>query len=391
MSRRALAGLLVVALFATVALWAIGWPASAARGNDFASFWVMGRMLLDRQDMYDFDAYVAAHRAIGNPALSIVAARLPASYPLTTALLCAAFAVFPVAIAAPLWLVSQTLLAVAATVALARRIFAAATFRRDLFVLLGLAVSSQPAWLLAGGGNMGGFLLAIAASSTALLIDGRALAAGAVAGLFVIKPHVLLFAFAALALTLPRATALRFVAGAGAVAGALTLVTLVLDPRWIGELLDQLGGLSAFASRQATVFGLLGPDLAVLAWAIVGACLVAFVVWARRARPSLPVLVAAAIPLSLFCTRYGWSYDHLLLVVTAAVIVGSVADAPARSRWIVTLALTVVLVPMTWGLYGLAFQRGEESFSAFVPLAMLAVLALSLRMRAVIRPRYAGA
>ena len=374
---------LAAASVATLVLYVIGWPASTYRDNDFASFWVMGRMLLDHQDQYDFDAYVAAHHAIGSRAYTIVAAGVPAFYPLTTALLCAMFAVFPVALAAPLWLVSQVVAAVAAVVALGRRIFPAATLRRDLFVVLGLAAASQPAWLLAYGGNIGGFLLAIAASSTALLIDGRVFAAGAVAGLLVIKPHLLLFALVALLLALPRATAVRFLAGASVVAGALTAVTLLLRPGWIAELLGELGAIATFASRQATVFGLLGPDLAALEWGIVGACLVGLVVWARSARPPVEVFIAAAVALSLFCTRYGWSYDHLLLVVTAAVTLGLVADASTRSRWIITLALAVVLVPMAWGLYGLAFQRGEESLTALVPLAMLGVLALAVTSRRV--------
>jgi glycosyl transferase family 87 len=381
MRPRTVAIVLGVAALSTALLVAIGWPASAYRDNDFASFWVMGRMLLDGRDQYDFAAYLAAHRAIGSRALTIVVEGTPTFYPLTTALLCAVFAAFPLAVAAPLWLVSQIVAAAAAVVALGRRLFTAATLRRDLFVVLGLAASTQPAWLLAGGGNMGGFLLAIAASSAALLIDGRAFAAGAVAGLLVIKPHVLLFAFVALVLVLPRATVLRFLAGAGSVAGALTAFTLLLRPSWIAELLDQLGRIATYASRQATVFGLFGPDLAALEWVIVAACLIAYVVWARRARPSVPVLVAAAIPLSLFCARYGWSYDHLLLVITAAVVIGLVAASTPRARWTVILTLAVVLVPLTWALYGLAFQRGEESLSALVPLATLGVLALAMRLR----------
>jgi hypothetical protein len=379
----------VVAAAATAVLYVVGWPASLYRDNDFASFWVMGRMLLDGRDMYDFDAYLAAHRAIGSKALTIVVAGTPTFYPLTTALLCAPFALLPLALAAPLWLVTQAVLAVSALVALGRRLFPH-TLSRDLLMVLGLGVAFQPAWLLAAGGNMGGFLVAIVASSTALLLSGRSLAAGAVAGLLVIKPHLLIFALVALLLTLPRATAVRFLAAAAVVGAGLTLVTLLLNPRWIAELLAEVGAIATYASRQATVFGLLGPDLAALEWGIVVASLVGFVAWARRARPSLAVLVAAAIPLSLFCSRYGWSYDQLLLVVTVAVIVGLVTGSAPAVRMGVLLALAVALVPLPWALFAMAYQRGDESLTAVVPLAVLAVLALALRVGSA-APRPAGA
>ncbi len=307
----------VVAAAATAALYVVGWPAALYRDNDFASFWVMGRMLLDGRDMYDFDAYLDAHRAIGSKALTIVVAGTPTFYPLTTALLCAPFALLPLALAAPLWLVTQAVLAVSALVALGRRLFPR-TLSRDLLMVLGLGVAFQPAWLLAAGGNMGGFLVAIVASSTALLLGGRILAAGAVAGLLVIKPHLLIFALVALLLKLPRAA------------------------------------------------------------------------WARRARPSLAVLVAAAIPLSLFCSRYGWSYDQLLLVVTVAVIVALVSASAPAVRMGVLLALAVALGPLPWALFAIAYQRGDESLTAVVPLAILAVLALALRVGSA-GPRPAGA
>ena len=370
----ALAGAIVV-----VVLYAIGWPASLYRDNDFASFWVMGRMLLDGRDQYDFNAYVEAHRAIGSRALTIVVAGTPTFYPLTTALLCAPFAAFPLPIAAPLWLVAQVILGLRALVALGRALFPQ-TLRRDLVLLMGLAVAFQPAWLLAAGGNIGGFLLAIVASSAALLITGRAYAAGAVAGLLVVKPHLFVFALLVLLLTLPRATVARFFGATAGVAGGLTVITLLIRPGWIGELLAELGAIAAYASRQATVFGLLGPDNAVLAWSIVAASLIAVVAWARWKKPPTAFVIAAAIPLSLFGTRYGWSYDHLLLLVTVAVTLAILSPAPERTRAVMLFALAIAVVVVPWSTYVIAFQRGDESWSAIVPLTVLLVMAVAMRV-----------
>ncbi len=376
--RRALV-VIAIAGVCAAALYALGWPEAQYRHNDFASFWVMGRMLLDGQDQYDFNAYVAAHQAIGSRALTIVVAGTPTFYPLTTALLCAPFAVFPVAIAAPLWLVSQVVLGAGALVALGRTLFPQ-TLRRDLTLLLGLAVAFQPAWLLAAGGNIGGFLLAIVASSAALLVSGRAYAAGAVAGLLVVKPHLFVFALLVLLLTLPRATLVRFFGAAAAVAGGLTAITLLIRPSWVLQLIAELGAIAAYASRQATVFGLLGPDNALLAWGIVIASLFAVVAWARWKSPPAAFILAAAIPLSLFGTRYGWSYDHILLLVTVAVTLAILAPAPDRMRIALLLALAIAAIALPWATYVIAFQRGDESWSAIVPLAVLLVLAVATRV-----------
>jgi hypothetical protein len=370
---------LTVGLAAVAVLYVIGWPASPYRDNDFASFWVMGRMLLDGQDMYDFNAYVEAHRAIGSRALTIVVAGTPTFYPLTTALLCAPFAAFPLTIAAPLWLVTQIILGARALFALGRALFPT-TLRRDLALLFGMAVAFQPVWLLAAGGNIGGFLLAIVGSSAALLVSGRPYAAGAVAGLLVVKPHLFILAFIVLLLTLPRAALVRFFGAAAAVAGGLTVITLLIRPGWIGELLAELGAITAYASRQATVFGLLGPDNAVVAWTIVAASLIVMVAWARWKKPPAEFILAAAIPLSLFGTRYGWSYDHVLLLVAVAVTLAIISSAGERTRVAMLLAIAIAVVVLPWTTYAIAFQRGDESWSAVVPLAMLLVLAVAARV-----------
>lgn len=242
-------------------------------------------------------------------------------------------------------------------------------------MLLALAAASQPAWLLAAGGNLGGFLLATVATSAALLLSGRSSAAGAVAGLPVVKPHPLLVAIPLLLLTLPRAVAVRVIASALATGGALVVASLLVRPGWASELVAQMPRMTGYATRQATVFGLVGA--AAYAWGVVVALAVAFVVWARRARPPMSLLAAAAVPVSLFAAPYGWSYDQLLLAVTAAAVVGLVARAGRAWRAVMLVLPAAALVMVPWTLYALAFRRGEESWSAVVPLTVLGVMAMA--------------
>ena len=295
---------LAIAVAAVIGLAVFGWPAGQYRDNDFAAFWVGSRMLLDGRDPYDFAAFLDMHQRIGSRGLAIDPPCCPAGYvyPLTAALLFAPFALLPISLAAPLWLVTQVSLALAALIALARRLFGR-TLRRDLPVLLALAISCQPAWLLAAGGNLGGYLLAIAATSGTLLLAGRPAAAGAVAGLLVVKPHPLLIAFALILLALPRRSAIRMLAGAGSVAGAIVLVTLLLQPGWITEFLAPFGRIGDTPVPRSTIFGLLGGTGPVV-WVIVAALLTGFLFWARRGQP-LPVVIGAAVPVSLFSIPYG--------------------------------------------------------------------------------------
>src|SRR5512133_574828 len=177
MSARIVIAVVLIDAIATAALAAIGWPASVYRHNDFAGFWVGSRLLLDGVDPYDFGPFLDLHRQIGSQGLAINPPGTAYGYPLTTALIFAPFALLPIELAAPLWFVVQATLATAAIAALALVLFRD-TFRRDLPVLLAVGACSQPASLLAAGGNLGGYLLAIAGSGTALLLAQRPLVAG---------------------------------------------------------------------------------------------------------------------------------------------------------------------------------------------------------------------
>lgn len=380
MTRRRLAWsavTVVIAVATAAVLSASGYPADRYRHNDFMGFWAGSRALLDGIDPYDPAAWVALHERVGSHGLSIVPPRTGYGYPLVTAVVFLPFALLPVEVAAPLWLVAQAVVALAATIALASVLFRA-TLRRDLPLLLALGGTSQPAWVLAEGGNIGGFLLAAAAGATSLLVAGRPFAAGVVAGLLVVKPHLFAIAIPLVLLSLPRTAALRMLAGGGLTALALLAVSLAVRPGWVAEWLVPVERLHAAPVSRADVFGLFPPGAQALAWIAAAFLVAGALLWLRRGR-SPAVVVGVALPISLFTAPYAWSYDDLVMLVSVSVVLASIAPLPTRDRTPVLAFLVLVVVALPWVLYALAFRQGDEAWSAVVPLTILAALFMALR------------
>ena len=359
--RRALA-VLLAACATVVVLGAADWPASAYRDGDFTQFWVEPRALVEGGDPYDAAWWTAAHERLGqrpeNP---------QAVYPPHDAIAFLPLAVLPLPYAAAAWIVAQVVAVAVAVGLLASRILPRAG--RGLF--FALCLSFQPLWLLVVGANVTGFLFAAIAAAFVAASERRLFRCGALLGLLVVKPHP--FAFLALALlvraTWPERRSLAI--GTLLTGGPLVAITLALRPAWYVEWLRSAYALAGSPRSNATVWtldrvaGLPSWSALVVAAGVV----IAFAVWLVRTRPSLATTFAGGIPVSLALAPYGWSYDHLQLLVPIAV---ALALAGRRPAVLAPIAVLVTVVP--WALYVLAFQRGGEELSVLTPLLVLALL-----------------
>ncbi len=373
---RSLAVALGACVVATIALAAIGWPYEYYyRHSDFMSFYLGSRSIIEGIDPYDADAWRAMHVAVGTSGHSLIPNRTGYGYPLTTAVLALPFALLPPAVAAASWFVAQIALAGAGLAALARRLFPA-TMGRDMPVLVAMAAASQPAATLAFAGNVGGFLLAIAAFTAAFLADRRYAAAGAVAGLALLKPHPFLLAAPLVFLLLPDRARWRFLGGAAVVSASVVAISLALRPEWILGWLNSAIRLQAINQDRANAWGPTPHDARWLGWILLALFAVVFLVWLRWRRPTGPALIAGVLPLSLFAAPYVWSYDHSVLFVTAAVCVAAIAPLADRVRAGRMAIVAAVFVLLPWLLYVLSFRlEGEEPMTALVPVVALAALA----------------
>jgi hypothetical protein len=365
-------GALVIAVcvVAVALLATVGWPASSYRHSDFTGFWSGGRAILEGRSPYEIGYWLELHARIGSRGSAIVPAGTAFGYPLPTALVFAPIALFPVAVAAPLWFVSQVALAGSALFALARSLFGAA-WRRDLPVLFAIVASSQPAWVLAEGGNIGGFLLAIVAGGVALLLRGHAFLSGCALGLLVIKPHPFLLFAPALLLAAPARHRVPLAAGGLFSSATLVGLAFLLRPDWLAGWLTAARRIGGAPVGRANIWGIAeSPWLGGLVLLLLIAVLL---LW-QRERRAPAVVAAAALPLSLLAAPYGWSYDQLVLAVSVAACLSLIGSMRAPLRAAALALVAAVLVPLPWLLYALAFKRGDESASLLTPLAVFATL-----------------
>lgn len=369
-----LAGLAVCA-GAVLALALVGWPANVYRNSDFVQFYSGARAIAEGASPYDTSWWTALHERLGSGAVlrappHPVAGPLDwtTPYPLWTFLVLLPFGLLPFAVAAPAWVVAEAAALVVSLLSFVRGLRYKA---RDAIVFAGFTLAFQPLWLTPSTGNVSAFVAAAFVGAFAAALAGRGALAGALASLVLLKPQSYLIAMPVLLLALPRgprSTALLFAALAAAALGA---GSWLVQPGWVAPWLANARALQATEFSNATGWTVhrLIPGAAPLVSAIVvalaGAALTA---WWWRARPSYRVLVAAALPISVFVSPHGWTYDSLALLASLGIAIGCVDLRGHRVPRLAVIAAVFCVLP--WLLYLSDMSGNGEELSALVPLAV---------------------
>lgn len=245
-----------------LALTISGWPALRYVHQDFIGFWAAGRILLAGGNPYDPAQFKAMHDLVGSTGLEIVPSGWGFGYPLATAIATLPFAVLPVPFSAPLWLLSQLVVALGAVGLLTRTVAPSANWPAK--VLLFFILISHPVQILAQDGDMGGFLLASVAGGVTLVLRGHHLAGGALLGLLVVKPHPFLWFIPILMATLivrRPPDAVRLAIGGMTTTASLLAASFAFRPNWVNEWLATVGGIQALNRPRPNAWGLIGPNL----------------------------------------------------------------------------------------------------------------------------------
>ncbi|HVR88234.1 MAG TPA: glycosyltransferase family 87 protein [Candidatus Limnocylindria bacterium] len=357
-----------VAMF--IAFGATGMPASTYRNGDFLQFWLQPQALGADVSPYDPVWWAVMHARLGIHPLFPQAV-----YPPYDAIVFLPIALLPLAYAAAAWLVGQLVAVGAVALLIARRI----GVRGQRSVFLAVVAGFQSVWLLVVGGNVTGFLFAALGAAYIAALDRRPFRCGVLLGLLVAKPHPFVIVGLAALACATRTERRGLVLGALATAAPLIVLTAVLHPSWYVEWLPSALGLQGTGGSNATIWTIgrtFGSQSPLAGAAIALALIAALAVWLRRARPSLGVAIAAAIPVSLAVAPHGWSYDQLQLLIPIAFVLDRIGTLPSRARAIALTAIALGASTLPWLLYVVAFRRGGEELSVLTPIAVFAAVLL---------------
>lgn len=300
--------------------------------------------------------------------------------PLWTAVVMLPFGALPLEVSASLWMA----VSIGGVVLGMHWIWAAVGGSARLApVFAACVVASQPFWLLLVGGQVNGLLVGLVGAAVRLAASGRHGWSGALLVALVLKPQVAgAFVPAVLIREAVRGRS-RPLIGAALMAAALVGASLALRPGWPAGWLDEIGGRRlGYAGLLPSAWGLANDLFGTLAWApaLIGAAvlLVAAIV---RHRPLTPTTFAAlALPLSLFAMPHIWSYDFLVLALPWGVAL-ALADRLRGARRTVMLAATVLVASLLpWSLFAVGITRGQENWSALVPVATALLVAAAHRL-----------
>lgn len=321
--------------------------------SDFGGIWAGARAIVVGADPYDPSTWAKTTERLGTqrPDTAVY------GYPPHVALALVPLAMLPHDVAGAIWTASGIALAVIGLGALVRRgrigPFASA--------LLGMALlGSQPALTAFMVSQWSFHLTGALALAAAWRSDRPRLGLTAVTVAALAKPQLFAFALPAIARR-PMALALAAV-GALAVVAVATMVY----PHWVSAWTTAVAPVRiSDPPRSATLLGLSGElfgRTAVPVWLIAVATLagVAHVSGAG---------LAAWLTLSVVAAPYGWSYDHLVLLVPIALVLGGSERA---RRPLYAGAAVVILLALAPATYAVAVMRGRETLSAVIPLAVLA-------------------
>jgi len=241
--------------------------------------------------------------------------------------------------------------------------------------LLFLVFGSQPLWNTAMNAQFGGLLLGAVGIVVYLIYRQRLVAAGAVAVLLLLKPHI----FAPVVFGTWSRRTVRLIVAFVVVALLLLLASVVAQPAWPqGWLAEVRGNRLALASQSTSVWTVASwlPGGPVWALVIIALLTAAAVDLARRQPLSAVEAVAILACLTLVIVPYSGSHDQMLLVPAWAVVLRR-SLANGHRATLASLPLIVLVLP--WALYAIRdISGGHELPSALMPLIAALMLVLTL-------------
>jgi hypothetical protein len=347
-----------------------------ADGSDFFSLWLAPHLLLQGQDPYRSDVWVPAHDTFGARWISDPTFL----YPLPLAVLLLPFGIFPLDVAAVLWV----FLSLAAIMLVARKLIASWLPGKLLpYLLPALAgiLLFRPTFLTLLVGQMEILLLLCLAGAAWLWEGGEWLKGGLLVSVVVLKPQIGLPLLALAGLWLLVHRRWTGLAGMGLAALGLFALGAVFDIGWVGRWLSiGQGKVSGVFGYSPTVWGVAAtvcrhqyPCTSLLG-GVLSIVVVAGGLWILLPRKELHPMnaIGVIIPVALLTTPYLWAYTQVLLIIPILLVMGRMYHRKLPYLLVATFPLTMAVLAFI--LLFVAVGLGTDVWSAAVPLASLILL-----------------
>jgi hypothetical protein len=327
--------------------------------NDFSGFWAGARAVLLGIDPYDSARWRETSLALGT---QVPDTAVYGYFP-WVAIVLVPLALLPLETAAWIWTLSTVALAAIALRALLRAYLPGRPIEHGVFGASLLV--AQPGFHSLVLGQWSFALLASLAGAALALRSGRRGAAAVLALVLMAKPQLFVFS----AVRLARPGVLRIALPA---AVALIVVSTLVLPHWIVAWTNDVAParLGRNATLPIALGDLAGPAGVIAGYVLIGIGVIVATRFGVRDEASLAVWLA----LSSAGALYEWSYDHLVLLVPIVIAAGVLAAGRRRSARLVALGGAGILLLISPVMYGLAVTRHRESFSAFIPVVVFALI-----------------
>jgi hypothetical protein len=347
-----------------------------AEGSDFFSLWLAPHLLLQGQDPYLTDIWVPAHDTFGARWISDPTFL----YPLPLAVLLLPFGVFPLDVAAVLWV----FLSLVAVLLVARKLIASWQPGQLLpYLLPALAgiMLFRPTFLTLLVGQME-ILLLLCLGGTALLWErGKWLKGGLLASVVMLKPQIGLPLLALTGLWLLVHRRWTGLAGMGLAALILFAIGAVFDIGWVDRWLSiGQGKVSGVFGYTPTVWGVSAtvchhqhPCTSLLG-GVLSIVVVTAGLWILLPRKVLHPMnaIGVIIPVVLLTTPYLWAYTQVMLIIPILLVMGKMYQRKLPYMLVATFPLAMAV--WAFALLFVAVGLGSDVWSAAVPLASLVLL-----------------
>ena len=347
-----------------------------AEGSDFFSLWLAPHLLLQGEDPFRADVWIPAHDAYGARWVS----DSTFLYPLPLAVLLLPVGVFPLDIAAVIWV----LLSLAAILWVTWRLITSWQREKALSYLLPALAGIllfRPTFLTLLVGQIEILLLLCLAGTAWLWERGKWLWGGMLAAVVALKPQIGLPLLALLAVWLLARRYWNGLVGMGLAALLLFGLGAVFDVGWVGRWLSigqgKVSGVFGYSptvwgladtvcQRQGVCTSILGGGFSI---AVIAGCL-----WMILRRKSLRPLqvIGVVISAALLVTPYLWAYTQVLLVIPILLVVEELYRRKIPYLLVATFPLAMAVLAFI--LLFVAVGLESDIWSAMVPLASLVLL-----------------